>query len=61
MKNDKGITLKSLCIVIAICLIIIFLTLNVLDESYKISNLKKYISEMELLQNSVNDVRENYK
>lgn len=60
MKNKNSITLKKLCIIIIICLACIFLSLSILRETYAISNLEKYVSQMELLQENVNKIRNNY-
>ena len=60
MKNKNSITLKKLCVIIIICLVCIFLSLNILKETYSISKLEKYVSKMELLQDCVNEIRNDY-
>lgn len=60
MRNKNNITLKKLCVIIIICFFCIFLLLNILQETYSISKLKNYVSKMELLQESVNEIRNKY-
>lgn len=61
MKKENGITLIKFCIIIVICLVIMIICLINLIDTYKKSNLEKYISKMELIEEKVNWVRNEYK
>lgn len=61
MRNEKGITLIKLCIFIVIFIVIIMIGINSLKESYEISNIQKFVIEMELIQEKVNLIRREYK
>lgn len=61
MKNEKGITLIKLCILIVIYLCIITVSIHFLKSSYKIANLENFVAKMELIQEKVNLVRNQYK
>lgn len=54
-KDSKGITLVSLVIVIVVMLIIAGITLNVSFDRFEINNLKKMLSDLELLEDKVNN------
>ncbi len=60
MKRNK-VTLITLFIIIIICFAIISVCLYILNESKEISKLKKYVSQMELIQEKVNKIRNEYK
>lgn len=59
MKNK--ITLTKLCIFIIIFVLIICVIIYSLIEAQKISNMKKFVAEMELIQEKVNLIRKEYK
>ncbi len=61
MKNERGITLIKLCILIAIYLLIIAVSIYFLKGSYKIANLENFVAKMELIQEKVNLIRNQYK
>ena len=61
MKNEKGITLIKLCILITIYLSIIVVSIYFLKSSYKIANLENFVAKMELIQEKVNLIRNQYK
>lgn len=55
IKNNKGITLVSLVIIIVVMLIIAGMTLNVSFDRFEINNFKKMLSDLELLENKVSN------
>lgn len=61
MKNENGITLINICIIVAIILIIATICAFIFEESNEKKELKIYISQMELIQEKVNWVRSEYK
>lgn len=61
MKNENGITLMNICIIVAIILIVATICAFIFSESYEKKELKIYISQMELIQEKVNWVRSEYK
>lgn len=61
MKKENGITLTKICIILIICIIFIVTCIITVVDSYKIYNLKKYVSKMELIQEKVDKVRAEYK
>lgn len=61
MKNQNGITLIRLSIIILVSIILIIVCINVAINSYKIYKLNKYISKMELIQEKINSIRDEYK
>lgn len=56
MKNNKGITLISLLITVAVMVIISGVSINISRDRFKINSLKKMYNDIELLSNKV----ENY-
>lgn len=60
MRN-RNITIKGIFIALVIILFIITLIFCTLNSSRKIANFKKYISELQLIQDKVNDIRNKYK
>lgn len=54
-KNNKGITLVSLVIVIVVMFIIASITVNISFDRFEINNLKKMLSDLELLEDKVNN------
>lgn len=61
MKNEKGITLIQLSIIIVIGICIAFGVLQVIYNSYQNVNLKRYVAKMQLIQEKVNLIRSKYK
>lgn len=55
IKSNKGISLVSLVIVIAVMMIIASITVNMSLDRFEINNLKKMLSDIELLQNKVSN------
>lgn len=60
MKQDNGITLIKLICVIVIILTIIFASAFSLRQSYEMTNLQKFVMEMEMIQEKVNRIRKEY-
>ena len=61
MRNEKGITLMNICIIVAIIFIIATICAFIFKESFEKKELNNYISQMELIQEKVNWVRSEYK
>ena len=59
MKNFK-ITIYNLILIIIILLITICFLIGITVNTNKKTNLKKYVAEMELIQEKVNQVRKEY-
>lgn len=61
MKKEIGISLINICIIVAIIIIVATICACIFFESNKKSELNKYVSQMELIQEKVNWVRSEYK
>lgn len=61
MRSQKEITLIKLFIIILITIILFIVCINVVLDSHKMYSLNKYITEMELIQEKVNNFRNEYK
>lgn len=59
MKNFK-ITIYNLILIIIILLIALSVFIGIIVNTNKKTNLKKYVAEMELIQEKVNQVRKQY-
>lgn len=59
MKNFK-ITIYNLILIIIILLIALSVCIGIIVNTNKKTNLKKYVAEMELIQEKVNQVRKQY-
>ncbi len=59
MKNFK-ITIYNLILIIIILLITLSVFIGIIVNTNKKTNLKKYVAEMELIQEKVNQVRKQY-
>lgn len=61
MREEKGISLIKLIIIVAIIILIATISFSIINNSYKNSELDKYISQMQLIQENVNMIRNEYK
>lgn len=61
MKKENGISLIKICIIVAIIFIVATICAFIFEESKEKENLNKFISQMELIQEKVNRVRNEYK
>ena len=61
MRNENGISLMNICIIVAIIFIVATICAFIFKESYEKKELNIYISQMELIQEKVNWVRSEYK
>ena len=61
MRNENGISLMNICIIVAIIFIVATICAFIFNESYEKKELNIYISQMELIQEKVNWVRSEYK
>lgn len=61
MKNQNGITLIKFCIIVIVVIIAFIICIDIAIDSYKIYNLKRYLAQMDLIQEKVISVRNNYK
>ncbi len=61
MKKERGISLIKICIIVAIIFIVATICAFIFKESKEKENLNKFISQMELIQEKVNRVRNEYK
>lgn len=61
MRNENGISLMNICIIVAIILIVATICAFIFKESYEKKEVKIYVSQMELIQEKVNWVRSEYK
>ena len=59
--KENGITLIKFFIIILIILVLITICVSTISDSYKIYNLKRYVSEMTLIQEKINQIRNDYK
>ncbi len=61
MKKECGISLIKICIIVAIIFIVATICAFIFEESKEKENLNRFISQMELIQEKVNRVRNEYK
>ncbi|MBR3614526.1 MAG: hypothetical protein IKL55_05055 [Clostridia bacterium] len=61
MRKENGITLINICIIVAIILIVATICAFIFKDSKEKTELNKFISQMELIQEKVNWVRSQYK
>ncbi len=61
MKEEKGITIIKLGIILIICIVLITIGISIISDSNNIYNLEKYIAEMSLIQEKINQIRDEYK
>ena len=61
MRNENGISLMNICIIVAITFVVATICAFIFNESYEKKELNIYISQMELIQEKVNWVRSEYK
>ena len=61
MKRENGISLIKICIIVAIIFIVATICAFIFEESKEKSNLNRFISQMEIIQEKVNKVRNEYK
>lgn len=60
MKNDHGLTILKLSIIVLAVIILTVVCVITYDNSTKISELEKYVIEMQTIQNKVNLIRKKY-
>ena len=60
MKNDHGMTILKLSIIVLAAIILTVVCVITYDNSTKISELEKYVIEMQTIQNKVNLIRKKY-
>lgn len=61
MKKESGISLIKICIIVAIIFIVATICAFIFNESEEKEKLNRFISQMELIQEKVNRVRNEYK
>ena len=60
MKNENGITLVSLVTIVIVIIIIATITIYTGVNSYKVIDIQKYKSQMQMIQNELDELYEEY-